>query len=156
MSANKSDPPKPSELRRAVWLFAGMAAVILLIGPSDLLSLAWWQAQTPKDHMMLAIPASIGLSLGLLCSWDIWHLTVRRNPLWKDVLTVIAALTLLASMIFLRESRLWVWSFVAADALVVTLASTIVAVSLITERQKRVRVYLASRTLVFIHERKDD
>ena len=155
MSANQSDPEAPSELRRVVWIFAGMAAIILSIGPSALFSLAWWQEQTSKDLLMLVIPVSAGLSLGLLCSWDILHLTVRKNPLWIDVLACVAALIALGVMIFLRESHLWVWSMASGDALVVTLASTIVAVSLITERRKGVRVYVAGRTFVFIHARTD-
>ena len=154
MTSNQSDRKAPSELRRVVWLFAGLGAAVLFITPSALLSLSWWHAQSPKDLLLLVFPISTGLALGLLCSWDIWHLTVRKNPLWKDLLIGAAALAGLGVMILLRESGLWVWSFASGDALITTLISTIAVVSFVTERRKKVRVYFGSRTLVFIHARK--
>ena len=145
----------PSEFRRVLWLYTGMAVVILSIGPSDLLSLTWWQSQHPRDLWAVLLPVGAGLLLGLLCSRDIWRLSVQKGPLWKDVITGLIVLIGLAGMIFLRESGLWVWSFAAGDAFVVSLTLTIVVVALVTERKKQVRVYLATRNWFFVHENKD-
>jgi len=71
------------------------------------------------------------------------------------VITGLIVLIGLAGMIFLRESGLWVWSFAAGDAFVVSLTLTIVVVALVTERKKQVRVYLATRNWFFVHENKD-
>ena len=163
LSSSKGTPLKqspqstenPSELRRAVYVFPALAMLILLIGPSPLLSPLWWQMQDVNFPAQLLSPLVAALALGAVVGRDIWNLTVRRNPLWKDLLYGALGLFPFLVAVVLREAGLWLWSFASGDTFVVGLALTITAISAFTERRRSVRVYLSSRHLVVVHEKRD-
>jgi hypothetical protein len=140
----------PSEFRRALWVYAAMASFISLSGPSSLLSLAWWQQQQLSELLNLLLPALTGVAFGLLFSRDIWKLVVRCNPVWKDWVFGILAITVLVALIYLRESGIWRWSFASGDALALSLLVTMALVTVLTEHRKHVRVYAFARHFTFV------
>ena len=146
----------PSESRRALWVYAATAAFIALVGPSNLLSPAWWQRQPATELAQLLLPASAGMVLGLLFSRDIWNLVTRRNPLWKDLLGGGIAIMVFVAMTVLRESGVWLWSFDSGDALAFALLATMATVTYLTEHTKQVRVYAFARHFAFVHQPRAD
>lgn len=148
-----ADPvSKPaSRFRRALGIYAVMAGLILLAGPFDLFLTHWWQRQGPTELASLAGAASTGVLLGLLLGRDIWRLTVRRDPLWKDLLAVAAAIVAFAVLILVREAGIWLWPFAAGDALALSMLATMAVVTALTERRKKVRVYAFARHFAYVH-----
>ena len=138
-----------SKFRRANFVYAVLAAFILVAGPSHLLFPAWWQRQEMSELLALALPTLVGTLLGLLSARDIWNLVVRRNPLWKDLLFAALVFAVLLALILLREFGVWVWSFAAGDALALSLLATMAVVTSVTEHTKRVRVYAFARHFAF-------
>lgn len=140
-----------SRFRRALGIYAAMAGLILLAGPSDLLFPHWWQRQGLTAIVSLALAALTGVLLGLLFSRSIWKLAVNRNPLWKDLLAVAAAIAAFAVLILVRESGIWLWPFATGDALALSMLATMAVVTALTERMKNVRVYAFARHFAFEH-----
>src|SRR5262245_17715588 len=92
----------PSEFRRAVWVFAALLVVIFLTGPSYLLSVPWWLAQSAHEVGTLAISVLLGIAAGMLLGRDIWNLVARNNPLWFDLLIGAAVLAVVGGLVYLR------------------------------------------------------
>ncbi len=142
----------PSRFRRALGIYAVMAGLILLAGPSDLLFPDWWPGLGLTEIVSLALAALTGVLLGALFSRDIWRLTVRRNPLWKDLLAVAIAVAVFIALVLLREFGVWLWSFAAGDALALSMLATMAVVTALAERMKKVRVYAFARHFAYVHE----
>ena len=137
----------PSEWCRVIRVFSLLPAIILSL---SILNAMLVPTPAPEGPYLLAI-----LSIASLLSWvvarDIWLLRVRQGPLWIDVLCYVVVLGGLAVLIYLRESRIYVWNTIYLDALFVCFAVPIAVAAWLTEKRKGVRIYIGARRIRFVH-----
>jgi hypothetical protein len=139
----KPEAQSLSALSRA-YTFYSVVAFLVLWG-SDLLSTAWWRNEASSELSSLMLHALVGGVLGGLLCRDIWNLTVRHNPLWRDVLVIAVLVALLLLPHQLRMLGVWPWSAAAHNVLILSLLITMAVITFVTEHRKRVRVYLFPR-----------
>lgn len=82
-------------------------------------------------------------------------MSMEQQPRWKGLVAWALGLLLVFGAIYLREAKLWVWPMALADALVVFACLVAAAGALWTERARKVRVYLSTRSYVYIHRERD-
>jgi len=146
---------QPSQFRRVIWVSVVLPACLLIVGPSDLLSIQWWQIRAASEVAGVLVAASVGVLLGVLLARDIWFLIPRHPPVWQVLLALFIALAAVGAAIALRESGLWQWTFAQGDALMTMWCLTIAIAAGLTERRRNVRVYLSARHYLFIHGAQD-
>ena len=147
VQSDKDATPKIEPWSRAKWLFA--ALTIFIAAPS---SLTWiFKPPTPNTSLVVLV-CLVASIIGWLVGRDIWALRVRHSPLWLDILGYVVALGGLGVLIYLRESKIFVWDTIYLEVFFVSLCSEIAAVAWITEARKNVRIYVDARVLIFIHE----
>ena len=145
----------PSEMRRAIWVFAALGFIIVAVPPSDIFATGWWQQLQLGGLAELMLWIAAATALGLYLGADIRNLRDHQDPLWKDLALYAFAIFFFVAAVIARESGIWIWQFAFVDVFFVVLCTTLTAISLITERRNRVRVYLFARRLVFVHEKPD-
>ena len=104
----------------------------------------------PDSLSLLAILLLASL-LAWFCARDIWFLRNRVSPLWIDVIGYVVTLGGLAALIYLRESRIYVWNSIYLEALIVWYSVSMAVVAGLTEKRKGMLVYLGARKLRFVH-----
>ena len=140
--------PQPGEWQRVKWCFGGLALLLTLLGFAELLL----TSRPSPSVTVLTLICVVVLGLAGLISCDIWNLTVRRFPLWVDVLIYAAVFSALGAYIYARETGIATWSSLYIDLPLVLLFATVTVVAAITEAKKSVRVYFTARTLLFFDE----
>lgn len=142
---NQEKPP--SEWCRAIRVYSLLPTVILFMSALN----AMLKPPPAPDSLLFLAILSIASFLAWLVARDIWLLRVREHPLWIDVFSYVVVLGGLTVLIFLRESRIYVWNTIYLDALFVWCSVPIAVVAWLTEKRKGVRVYIGARKLRFIH-----
>jgi hypothetical protein len=141
---------RPSEFRRVIWVFPAVVVCSLIVVPSALFSSVWWQAQSATGVARVAVAGLLGIILSLPFGREIWRAIPQHPPIWKIVVGVIITLGLLGAAIVLREAGIWRWTIAEGDAFVSALCLSIAAAAAITERRKKLRVYLTARHYEFV------
>jgi hypothetical protein len=146
---------QPSQLRRAIWVYAAVPMIVLFVPRSDLLRHAWWEDQPMTDIAWIALAAFAGIAVGCFCGRDIWTLR-RRNPSVRKVIVVaFISLLVVCCAIALRELELWQWTFAQGDAFMAAWFLTMLVAACLTEFKKSVRVYLGIRDYTFVARSQD-
>lgn len=140
----------PSEFRRAIWIFCIFGFLVLPFSPFDLFSKSWWTAQIARELATLLLPALFGFTIGAALCHSVWRMDTRDEPLWKFFVGGASAVALLAAFIYVRETGIWVWPMAAGDTFVSMLAFGMATVSLVTEKKRRVRVYLGLSRSIYV------
>lgn len=140
---------RPNELFRVKWIYCGIGLFILV---PELLMQYFIDKPYSANWTNLCVSILIGSAVAWVIGRDIWALRVRHSPLWLDIAMYSLVLGSLGAAIFLRETGIYVWNTAYLDAFFVWLCAQIVIIASVTEKSKRVRVYLGARRLVFVNE----
>jgi len=140
---------------RLIYLLATMLAIVLAIGPSELLLPSWWRLWSEKPDLSVMVASVFGLSIGALAARPVWQLSTKEASRMQALAQVAATLFILAIFIYLRESGLWPWPLAAGDALLTCATVVLLVAAVATERIKGVKVYLASRSLRVVAAARD-
>lgn len=144
-----------SPITRLVFILPAMLAIVLSIGPSDLLLPSWWATWSDGAKPIVLAAGAIGLAVGAFAARPVWFLSAKVNSTGRSFALAISTVAVFGALVYLRESGLWPWPLAAGDALLVCASLVLLPVTVATERVHGVKVHLSARALRFVRAVRD-